>query len=164
MTPKPKPEKKPKVGKKSIKKVSSHGALKKKAHAVLRDIVILRDKECVCPSPQNGHSPILQAGHLIPGTKGGTYFDLFNVNLQCKSCNGRHEYYECYYTDWFLFEFGEVEYHRLKSDADNIGLKSYELEEVIVQLTAIKEKQLGNPEWKPRFTQNEILSGAWRNK
>lgn len=160
-----KPEKKQKKSKKPVKKVSSHGARKKVAHALMRDIVILRDKECVCPSPKNGHSDILQAGHPIPGTKGGTYFDLYNVNLQCQRCNGRHVYYECYYTDWFLLEFGEIEYHRLKKDADNLGIKkSYEMEEMIVQLTAIKEKLLLNPEWKPRFTQAEVLSGLWREK
>lgn len=164
MISKQKPKKKPKKGKKPVRKMSSHGARKKVAHALLRDIVILRDGECVCPAPKKGHSDILQAGHLIPGTKGGTYFDLFNVNLQCQRCNGRHVHYECYYTDWFLFEFDEMEYHRLKKDADNIGLKSCELEEMIVQLTEIKEKQLSNPEWKPRFTQNQILSGAWREK
>lgn len=161
MFSKPKPEKKQKKSKKPINKSSSRGKIKKKAHAIMRDIVMLRDKECVCPPPKNGHSEILQAGHLIPGTKGGTYFDLYNVNLQCQGCNGRHEHYECYYTDWFLLEFGETEYHRLKKDADNLGLKSYELEEIIVQLQLIREKQLSNPEWKPRFTQQEILSGAW---
>lgn len=161
---KPKPEKKIKKEKKSVRKTSSKNVLKKKAHALLRDIVILRDKHCVCPAPERGHSSILQAGHLIPGTKGGTYFDLWNVNLQCSACNGRHVRFEKYYTGWFVFEFGESEYLRLSSDADNLGLKPREIEYIIPQLIDIKSKLIENPDWKPRFTQQEILSGEWKTK
>ena len=66
MISKPKPKRKQKKGRKPVKKVSSHGARKKVAHALLRDIVLMRDKECVCPAPKNGHSAILQAGHWKP--------------------------------------------------------------------------------------------------
>lgn len=142
----------------------SKGKLKKKAHAVLRDIVILRDGGCVCPPPIKGHSKILQAGHVIPGTKGGTYFDLFNVHCQCSSCNSRHVRYEKYYVGFVVETFGEAEYLRLCRDSENDGLKSYEIEEIIVQLSAIHEKQKSNPSFKPYFTQAEILSGAWNAK
>jgi hypothetical protein len=164
MNPKPKPEKRLKKPKKPVKKISSRGVLDKKARSLLRDIVMFRDKGCVCPAPEKGHSSIRQHGHLIPSTKGGTRFDLWNNNEQCHSCNGRHEYYPHYYTDWFLSVFGEEQYHRLCVDSDKIGLKSYELEEIIVQLEAIKAKQLTDPNFSPRFTQQEILSGSWRNK
>lgn len=166
MNPKPKPQKKPRKSKKPVKKVSSRGARKKFAHSLLRDIVLLRDKQCVCPAPDKGHSSILQAGHLIPGTKGGTYYDLYNVNLQCSACNGRHVRYEKYYVGWFIREWGEEQYLRLEKDSDLMGLKPYEVEEIIVQLKAIKEKQLLaielGKEFKPFFTQKEILTGMWR--
>ncbi len=164
---KPKPSKSLKKGKKPVKKVSSKRSRKLVAHALLRDIVILRDKSCVCPPPAKGHSAVLQAGHLIPGTKGGTYFSLFNVFLQCQSCNQRHVHFPHYYTNWFIGEFGRIEYDKLCSESENMGLKSYEMEEMIVQLQAIKEKQLLAIElekyFKPYFTQREILTGAWRS-
>ncbi len=154
---KSKPSKTLKKTKKPLNKVSSFGARKKVAHALLRDIVILRDKECVCPPPEKGHSSVMQAGHMIRGTKGGTYFDLWNVHLQCKSCNRRHVDNEQYYVDWFLREFGVDQKLRLGKDSEKMGLKSYEMEEIILQLQAIKGKQmlaieLGK-EFKPYFTQ-----------
>lgn len=168
MIGKPKPEKKEKKNRKPVKKVSSKHTLKLKAHALLRDIVILRDKKCVCPPPERGHSAILQAGHVIPGTKGGTYFSLKNVNEQCSGCNGRHVYFPHYYTNWFIRTFGQVEYDLLCSEAENMGLKNHEIEEIIFELQAIKDKQLLaielGKEFKPYYTQQEILSGSWREK
>jgi len=165
---KPKPAKTPRKGKKPVKKISSRKELMNSAHKIMRDIVILRDKKCVCPSPAKGHSDVLQAGHLIPGTHGGTYFDLWNVNCQCRSCNGRHSPNlggdEKYYNGWFIRTFGGYAYVRLEKDADGVGLKSYELEEMIVQLEAIKAQQLEDKTFIPRFTQQEILSGAWMTK
>ena len=138
--------------------------LKKKAHAILREILLLRDKKCVCPPPEKGHTKVLQAGHLIPGTKGGTYFDLYNTHVQCSGCNGRHVRYEKYYVGWFIGKFGKSEYLRLCKDSENPGLKSYEMEEIIVQLGLMKERIERETDWKPYFTQTEILSGAWQIK
>ena len=167
MIGKQKPEKTRK-GKKPVNKVSNKHARKLVAHALLRDIVILRDKKCVCPAPARGHSEVLQAGHLIPGTKGGTYFSLKCVHVQCSGCNGRHVHFPHYYTNWFIRTFGQVEYDLLCTEAENIGLKPYQVEEIILELQAIKDKQLLavelEKEFKPYFTQQEILSGAWRNK
>ena len=158
---KPKPEKKQKKGKKSLKRVSSRGALIKKAHALLRDVVLERDKGCVCPAPEKGHSTIRQAGHLIKSTKGAVRFDLYNVSEQCSGCNGRHERFDYYYTNWFVQTFGQAEYDRLCQDANKEGLKNYEIEEIIEQLTLIHNRQLEDKNFLPRFTQQEILSGAW---
>ena len=160
MISKPKPEKKEKKKRKPVKKVSSRGALIKKAHKIMREIVIERDGGCVCPPPENGHSDVLQAGHIIPSTKSGVRFDLYNVHCQCHSCNGRHEYYEYFYVDWFLQKFGAVEHHRIKEDADGL-LKAYEVEEIIEQLTQIRCVQTADPDFLPYFTQKQILSSAW---
>lgn len=164
INPKPKPTKKEKKSKKFVKKVSSRGALIKQAHAIMRDIVIARDEKCVCPAPEHGHSHVLQAGHIVPSTKPGVRFDLYNVNLQCHSCNGRHVRYEYYYVNWFLNHFGKEVHDRICEDADRGTLKTYEVEEIIVQLQAIKDRQLEDKGFVPRFTQQEILSGLWRTK
>lgn len=166
MISKPKPEKKLKKG------VSDRKESMNRAHKIMRDIVIMRDGKCVCPAPTKGHSPVLQAGHLIAGTHGGTYFDLWNVHCQCRNCNGRHSskfrHDEKYYTSWFVRTFGGEAYVRIEKDADKIGLKSYEIEEIIVELQAIKDKQFLaieiGVEFKPYFTQQEILSGTWRTR
>ena len=164
MTPKYKPEKRQKKSKKPVKKVSSHGALIKKAHSLMRDIVLIRDNGCVCPPPANGHSSVRQAGHIVRSMKGGSRFSLWNVHEQCSSCNGRHTRDWQIYQEWFINEFSNDRWLAVLEESKNPGLKSCELEEVMVQLTTIKEKQLSNPEWKPRFTQQEILSGVWREK
>jgi len=161
---KPKPVKKEKSKKRGVKKISSRGSLIKKAHAIMRDIVIMRDGSCVCPAPEKGHSSILQAGHIIPSTKPGTRFDLKNVHAQCSACNGRHVHFEYYYVDWFIEKFGEEEKLRLGIDAEKVSLKTYEVLEIIEQLTLIHEKQKLNPDWKPYFSQKDILSGAWKNE
>lgn len=148
---KPKPPKKPK-----------HGALVKKAHALMREIVILRDKNCVCPPPKNGHSAIMQAGHIIRSVKGGSRFSLFNVHLQCSSCNSRHVYDWHVYEGWFEDRFGSMLWKTVRDESKNPGLKTYELQELIVQLEEILEKQKLNPEFKPYFTQQEVLNGSWK--
>src|SRR3972149_7866962 len=163
INPKPKPTKKYKKSNEPLKKVSSRDSLIKKAHAIMREIVIARDGGCVCPAPEKGHSDVLQAGHIIPSTKPGVRFDLDNVNCQCSSCNGRHGRYEYYYVNWFLFVHGEEKYDRLCKDADRGTLKTYEIEEIIVQLQAIRDRQAEDKEFIPRFTQQEILSGLWRS-
>lgn len=160
---KPKPVRTPKP-KKGMRKVSSRGKLISQAHAIMREIVIDRDIRCVCPPPKNGHSSTLQAGHVIRSTKGAVRFDLFNVHCQCSSCNGRHVNYEKYYTSWFVEKFGGAEYVRLCKLSDGTGLKTYELLELIVQLRKIREKQIADKEFRPYYTQAEILSGAWETK
>lgn len=161
---KPKSVKIPKSKRKSVKKVSSRGQSVLQAHALLREIVIARDDGCVCPRPNKGHSSILQAGHLIKSTKGAVRFDLYNVHCQCSSCNGRHVHHEKYYTKWFVERFGGTEYVRLCNLSDGSGLKTYELSELIVQLKLIREKQIADKEFRPYYTQAEILSGAWEKK
>lgn len=160
----PKPARRNKSKRKPVKRVSSRGALIKQAHAIMRDVVIARDQHCVCPPPEKGHSDVLQAGHIIPSTKPGTRFDLWNVHVQCSGCNGRHVHFEHYYVDWFIEKFGSEQKLRLGVDAEHGHLKTYEIVELIEQLTAIREKQKKEPEWLPYFSQQEILSGKWREK
>ncbi len=168
--PKPKPIRRVKDKPKPVVKVSSRGSLISKAHAIMRDIVLDRDLRCVCPVPPlKGHTSVLQAGHLINSTKGSVRFDLSNVHVQCSGCNQRHVNFQHYYIDWFLGKFGQEEYHRLVHEANNgKPLKTYELAELIVQLKAIRSRQLADSlqgiPFRPYFSQADILSGGWRNK
>jgi len=148
---------------KPVRKISSRGTLIKKAHSIMRDIVIARDGGCVCPAPESGHSKVLQAGHIVPSTKSGVRFDLWNVHAQCSSCNGRHKHFEYYYVDWFVNKFGKEQKLRIGRDADRDVLKTYEIEKLIEQLSLIRERQKREPEWLPYFTQAEILSGTWNS-
>lgn len=162
--PKPVKEKKRKVG---VKKSSSRGLLIKEIHSVMRDIVIERDGGCVVSyAPEKGHTKIIQAGHIVASTKGSVRFDLRNVHAQCSGCNGRHVHFPHYYIDWFIRKFGADTYLDIVSESNVVStMKTYELQELMVQMKRIREKQLvcnlsGEP-FKPYFTQKEILSGAW---
>jgi hypothetical protein len=169
--PKPKPEKKIKAKRSFAKKIKrsvkikreTHGTLVKKAHSLIREIVMLRDGYCVCPPPQKGHSSIRQAGHIIRSTKGGSRFSLWNVHEQCSSCNSRHVRDWQVYQDWFERKFGSDKWLAVQDESKEIGLKTYELTELICQLSLILKKQKENIEFKPYYTQKEILSGAWSN-
>lgn len=157
---KPKPKK---GSKKPAKpKRALHGVLRKRAHSIIRDIVLLRDGRCVCPPPQNGHSAVRQAGHIIPSVKGGSRFSLWNVHEQCSSCNGRHTSHWYIYEGWFIDKFGNDRWNLVRDESRNDGLKTPELEELIVQLDSILDRIKAFPEWKPYFTQNEILTGEWK--
>lgn len=161
---KPKPEKEAKTKKR--KKVSERKQLEKKLDLLCREIVLDRDVHCVCPPPSNGHSSVLQCGHLITRSKESVRWDLRNLNAQCSGCNLLHEYNPHRYTMWFIHKFGLCVYEHLFVDADKITkLQVYELQELYDQMKKIREKQLisalsGEP-FKPYFTQKEILSGAW---
>jgi hypothetical protein len=135
---------------------------------IVREIVFLRDGHCVCPAPENGHHFILQPGHLISRGAKSVKWDLYNVNTQCKSCNLLHEHRPEIYTNWFIKKFEQERYDRLVKDSappranEPKQLYLYEMGELYDELKLILEKIKENPEWKPRFTQEEILSGAWR--
>lgn len=158
---KPKP-----VKEKKRKKASERKILERKLDSICREIVVDRDVNCVCPPPKNGHSTVIQCGHLITRSKESVRWDLRNMNAQCSSCNLLHEYYPHIYTNWFVSHFGQVEYAVLCDRAEKVEkMQLYELQELYDQLKKIREKQLicnlsGEP-FKPYFTQKEILSGAW---
>lgn len=151
------------IGKPKPPRKVSRGLLVRKAHALVREIVMLRDKGCVCPPPKKGHSGARQAGHIIPSTKGGSRFSLWNVHEQCSACNGRHSHPNDYhvYQGWFQDKFGHEAWDAVREESKNEGLKSTELQELLLQLEEILEVMDKFPEYKPYFSQNEILSGEW---
>lgn len=161
---KPKPERIEKPKKR--KKISERKRLERELDALCRAIVVDRDVNCVCPPPQHGHFGSLAAGHLITRCKMSIRWDLMNLHAQCVSCNGRHEHFAHYYTNWFLGKFGAEEYARLCKDGESIAkMQLYELAELLEQLKKIRQKQiienLAGNSWKPYFSQSQILSGAW---
>ena len=163
---KPKPVKELKAKKR--RKRSERKILESRLDALCRLIVVDRDIRCVCPPPDNGHSTVIQCGHLITRSKESVRWSLLNLHAQCSSCNMRHEFLPHYYTNWFIGKFGAEQYASLCADSERIQkLQLYELQELEDQMKKIRNKQLvaslsGEP-WRPYFTQAEILSGSWKN-
>lgn len=88
-----------------------------------------------------------------------------NTSEQCNSCNFIHEHKPEIYTAWFIREFGAEAYQKLVKDAEDVNKLSIEqLQALIGELTAIKARQEIDKDFKPRYTQAEILSGAWRKE
>jgi len=63
-----------------------------------------------------------------------------------------------------LLEIGSSSIGNIIKKSKISGSKTYEVLEIIEQLTLIHEKQKLNPDWKPYFSQKDILSGAWKNE
>lgn len=161
--PKPKPVKV--IKRKKRRKKTSRQLLEKQAASLVRDIVIKRDRFCVCPAPKNGHSPVLQSGHLISSVKGSVRFDLRNCNCQCASCNMIHEHYAERYIYTFQRMYGKEEFDALYLESEVAGkLTEEELQTLCDELTAIKARQEADKDFAPRFSQKEILAGSWRKE
>ena len=98
--------------------------LKIQLQALLRKIVILRDGECVTcplwreilPNGWNSNSDILQAGHYYARGAKSIKYDLRNVHLQCKTCNGRHRFQQEAFTLYLLRKFGQKWLDKLTMD------------------------------------------------
>lgn len=152
-----------------MKKKTARQKLVNQLDKITREIVLLRDGECICPPPSTGHSKVLQCGHLISRGKHSVRWDLYNTHVQCSSCNLTHEHYPHYYTLTFIEKFSKVEYEALCRRSDVVEkIYIHELAELLEQMQKILEKQkvakeLGK-EFKPYFSQKNILSGAWVNK
>jgi|SRR6185369_6688904 len=162
---KPKPIKVKKV--KKARRKSSRQLLERELDRLVRSIVLLRDGFCVCPAPKNGHSIVMQPGHLITRVKEGVKYDLFNVNTQCSACNQRHSMPNQwrYYDTWFIENFGEAERLRIDDDAEkHVRYSVDDMLELRSQLLDIYSKQVAEKGWKPRFSQREILTGEWRKE
>lgn len=139
-------------------------ALERLCDFIVREIVIKRDRFCVCPAPKDGHTNVLQCGHLITRSKESVKWDLWNCSCQCSACNGRHENFWFYYDNWFKREFGQEQRDRLGVDAERSWkLTIDELENLCDELTAIRQRQEIDKDFVPRYTQEEILLGTWRN-
>jgi hypothetical protein len=161
---KPKPIKEVKV-RKPRKKKSSRQLYERELDTLVRSIVILRDKFCVCPPPKNGHSVVLQPGHLITRGKESVKWSLLNVHCQCSGCNLSHEFRPERFTNWFVQKFSAEVYAQLVADSEEVCKMSVdELMELRSQLTEIFSRQKEDKSFKPYFTQKQILTGEWRGR
>jgi len=146
-------------------KKTSRKTLETKLDKIIREIVLDRDSECVCSAPNNGHSSVMQCGHLFSRAKKSLKWDLRNCSVQCSSCNLLHEYNPHRYVLAFIHKHGLCVYEELLKTSEVVyKYREYELEEMLEQLKLIREKQIANPEWKPYLRQQDILSGAWVNE
>ena len=159
MVAKPKPVKTKKPKKRKMKTPRQLAEIR--LDALVKEIVLLRDGGCVCPTPKKGHQPVRTPGHLISRVKESVKWDLMNVHEQCGGCNPRHEYYPEIFTNWFIGKFGQAEYMKLVERSYKVQkLTLDDLEELEFQLTEILK--LTTPERKPYLTQKEILDGTWK--
>lgn len=152
---------------KKINKKTERKLLVQKLDHICRDIVLDRDIRCVCPPPTRGHSDVRQCGHLITRSKESVRWDLYNLSEQCGGCNILHEHVPHRYTNWFISKFGVLVYQDLVRRAEVVKkLQLYELQELLDQLKQIRQKQLqavlAGEVYKPHYSQQDILSGAWK--
>lgn len=156
---KPKPEKRVKT--RRSKFVSERKSLVKKLDDIVREIVSFRDSFCVIPG--QSHTGVLQCGHLVTRARLSTRWDLYNCQRQCSSCNLKHEFYPEIYTQKFITQFGLIAYRQLVNHSCVISKYTIEeLETLLFELTEIRKRQEDNPNFKPYFTQQSILSGTWK--
>lgn len=161
--PKPKPVKVDR--RKKRKKKTNRQLLERQADSLIRDIVLKRDRLCVCPAPKNGHTDVLQNGHLITRGRGSVRYDLKNCNAQCSGCNSRHEHFAEIYTLWYIREHGAGSYEDLVAESENVSKLTVEqLQALCDELTAIKARQEADKDFVPRFSQKEVLAGSWRKE
>lgn len=161
--PKPKPLKV--IRPKKRKKKSNRQLLEKQADILVREIVLQRDRFCVCPAPKNGHMDVLQCGHLITRGRRSVRYDLRNCNVQCAGCNARHEHFAEIYTLSYIREFGSESYQELVEESENfVKLSVEELEILCKELTAIRARQEVDKDFRPRYSQAQIMSGDWRKE
>lgn len=84
-------------------------SLIRKCDALVKEIVIFRDKSCVTC----GSKSLLEPGHLFTRQVLATRWLLGNVFAQCHSYNLRHEYDPFPLTNYFLGKFGKKAYEEL---------------------------------------------------
>lgn len=160
---KPKPEKVLSPKRRKVK--TERQLIEIQLDAVTREIVLDRDEFCVCPAPKNGHSNVMQPGHVISRKNRSVRWGLINVNKQCSSCNLLHVWKPEIYISWFIARWGGEKFFAMVSESREVRkYQTYELLELLEQLRKIREKQIADKEFRPYYTQAEILSGAWETK
>lgn len=99
------------------------------ADDLVREIIFLRDTECITCGVTRQVYP-LQVGHLISRGVHSVRWDLKNCNGQCEGCNRKHEHYPEYYFAAFVNKYGAESLEDLQRRAHQ-GLAKYNIDEVI---------------------------------
>lgn len=175
MVAKPKPTKADRQKKR--KKKTPRQLIIKDLDTIVREIVFARDAQSVpliyktALDAQGAyeytvnHSGIPQPGHVISRAKMGVRWDLRNVHKQDASDNLLHEFYPEVYNQWYIKTFGLDSWDELVNDSRPISKYSMDdLETLYFELTEIQKLQASHSDWKPYFTQKQIMSGEWSAK
>ncbi len=119
------------------RKITRKG-LVRKLDKLVSQIVIARDKKCVCCGNTNN----LTGGHLFSRVAYSTRWDLMNVFCQCISCNLRHEYDPYPLTNYFISINGKKAYDNLhRRFVTPKKFKNFQLEEMVIELERIKNEK-----------------------
>lgn len=118
--------------------MSERASLIKKLDDVVRDIVLLRDSECItCGSRQN-----LTAGHYLKPRHLTVRWDLLNVHAQCWECNSSDDFGRYVAAMLGRFDADKVEDLVRRSRID-YKFTNTELQDIYVELKSYL-KQLKN--------------------
>lgn len=108
--------------------------LVRKLDKLVSQIVIARDKRCVCC----GTTQNLTGGHLFSRVAYSTRWDLNNVFAQCLSCNLRHEYDSFPLTNFYIKRFGWEAYEKLHQKYGQVAkYKDFQLQELADELEKV---------------------------
>ncbi len=123
----------------------------KKLDNLVKEIVFLRDKDCVtCPiwyniKPETHHgSNVMQPGHLIKRGCKTVRWNLKNVYKQCKTCNYLHNYYPEVLANYVLSVLDVAGFEDLVFDGYQVSpsIKAWQLEEMYNELKEVLDKGL----------------------
>lgn len=173
LRPAPKPA--PIVKVKKRRKKTPRQKMEKELDALVREIVMQRDSNSIPLSyraalNENGaieytinHSGVPQCGHIISRAAKPVRWDLLNCHKQDASDNLLHEYYPEVFITWFINTFGLEKWREMVLDSRKLWKYSMDdLETLYIELTEIQKRQQKNPDWKPYYSQKQIISGEWR--
>ena len=131
MTPKPKPERKPKG--KPRKQKTNRQKLILQISDLCRQITIFRDAcTCVLSSVDGVRcNDVSQWGHVIPqGASGFLKHSLSNSFRQCGSHNTIHKYNQSIYLEWYRERFGNTAIKMLR-DASLVTYHKFTIQDLI---------------------------------
>lgn len=162
---------------KKRKKKTPRQKIERELDALVREIIMERDVNSVPLSyraklDEQGaveytinHSGVPQCGHIISRAAKPVRWDLYNCHKQDASDNLLHEYYPEVYITWFINSFGLQKWQEMVLDSRKVWKYSMDdLETLCFELTEIQKAQQGRPDWKPYFSQKEIITGDWRKE
>lgn len=115
--------------------------IEKKLDSLVKQIVILRDKSCVCC----GTVKNLTLGHYYTRGAGSTKYDLENCYAQCEDCNRDHETNRTPMKDHVLRVLGVAGYQNLYQRAWKAEpIKVWELEALYEELKLVRDAYLNS--------------------
>lgn len=77
-----------------IKGHSETAELKEEIQRLVREVVMLRDGDCVLKKYRHCNDPVKQADHLVTRANSATYADTRLIVCLCRSCHGWKHYHE----------------------------------------------------------------------